>query len=79
MRVYVKHCPNSCPQRRKLIEDHLTSRGFTDVKWITDYPRNHPFVVWLHRRLGKELSSSNISGVVKQLEACKDLVRRFHG
>jgi hypothetical protein len=56
------------------MERHLASRGFTDVRWITEYPVSHPFVVWLHEKLGKELSISCISGLVKNLEACKDLL-----
>ena len=74
MRLYVKHCPVSCPERRQVLEEHLASRGFTDVRWITGYPVSHPFVQWLHSRLDKELSISCISGLVKQLEASKDFL-----
>lgn len=74
MRLYVKHCPISCPERRPVLEKHLKDRGFTDVVWITKYPVNHPFVQWLHKRLGQYLSPSCISGLVKNLESCKALV-----
>ena len=74
MRLYVKHCPIACPDRRRVLEEYLTARGFTDVKWVTKYPVSHPFVQWLHARLGKHLSPSCISGLVKHLEACLDLV-----
>jgi len=74
MRIYVKHCPTACPERRPILERHLKERGFTDVHWITGYPVNHPFVQWLHRRLGAHLSPSCISGLVKNLESCKALV-----
>lgn len=73
MRLYVKHCPNACPGRRPILEQHLEERGFTDVKWITGYPVTHPFVQWLHKRLGQHLSPSGISGLVKNLESCKAL------
>lgn len=74
MRLYVKHCPIACPDRRRVLEQHLKDRGFTDVVWITKYPVTHPFVQWLHARLGKYLSPSCISGLVKNLESCKALV-----
>jgi hypothetical protein len=74
MKLYVKHCPLACPERRPVLEQHLKDRGFTDVTWITGYPVNHPFVQWLHVRLGKYLSPSCISGLVKNLESCKALV-----
>lgn len=74
MRLYVKHCPKACPERRPVLEAHLKDRGFTDVKWITGYPVTHPFVQWLHTRLGQYLSPSCISGLVKNLESCKALV-----
>ena len=73
MRLYVKHCPLACPQRRPLAEKHLKDRGFTDVKWITCYPVDHPFVQWLHVRLGEYTSPPAISGLIKNLEAFKDL------
>lgn len=73
MRLYVKHCPEACPERRAILEEHLADRGFTDVKWITKYPVDHPFIQWLHKRLGQHLSPECISGLVKNLEACQDL------
>ena len=54
MRLYVKHCPVSAPERHIFLEEHLKSRGFTDVVWITGYSKTHPFVMWLHNRLGNE-------------------------
>ena len=74
MRLYVKHCPVTCAERRPILEQHLKDRGFTDVKWITGYPADHPFVQWLYLDLEKYCNTSLISGLVKSFEAFEDLV-----
>ena len=74
MRLYVKHCPLTCADRRPILEQHLKERGFTDVKWITGYPADHPFVEWLYLRLGKYCNPYLISGIVKNFVALEDLV-----
>ena len=67
-KLYVLHCPVSCGHRRKPLEEHLKKRGFDDVEWITDYAADHPYVKWLHKRLGGTTSLAHISGLVKALE-----------
>jgi hypothetical protein len=74
VRVYVIHCPLWCPERRPIIEENLSKRGFTDVVWVTGYPAKHPFVLWLWKRLGKHLGPPGISGLVKHLEAMRMFV-----
>jgi len=60
--------------RRPVLEEHLKERGFTDVEWITDYPAYHPYVKWLHERLGGTTSLAHISGLVKFTETCRRIV-----
>jgi hypothetical protein len=74
-RLYICHCPIKCGDRRPILEDHLKKRGFTDIRWITDYSVDHPFVIWLHKRLGETTRLSHISGLVKNLEMFLDVVR----
>lgn len=73
-KLYVLHCPVSCGHRRPALEEHLTKRGFTDVEWITDYDANHPYVQWLHKRLGGKGSPAHISGFVKGMEMFRRVV-----
>jgi hypothetical protein len=68
MRLYVKHCPFACPERRPILEKHLEERGFTDVVWVTDYSKHHQFVHWLHEKFNKSLHIEGISGLVKLYE-----------
>ena len=75
MRLYVKHCPVSAPERHIFLEEHLKSRGFTDVVWITGYSKTHPFVMWLHNRLGNQLNLPAVSGLVKHYESLEHFVR----
>jgi hypothetical protein len=70
-RIYVIHCPAYCPERRPIIEQNLKSRGFEEIVWVTGYPASHPFVRWMHTRLGRYLNYGSISGLVKHLEAMK--------
>lgn len=72
--MYVKHCPISCPERREKVEKHLCSRGVTDLIWMTDFPKDHPFVTWLHDRLEVQSGPAFTSGLVKTLEAFRHLV-----
>jgi hypothetical protein len=74
MRLYVKHCPEACPERRPLLEQHLKERGFTDVHWVTEFSVNNPFVPWVFTRLGKRLSLAGVSGLVGTLEALQRFV-----
>lgn len=74
MRLYVKHCPLACPERKTLLEHHLKDRGFIDVVWVTGYSTSHPFVQWLHKRLGKHINLAGISGLVKSLESLQMFV-----
>jgi hypothetical protein len=74
MRLYVKHCPLNCADRRPILEQHLKDRGLTDVKWITGYPADHPFVQWLYVRLDKYCPPTLISGIVKSFVALEDFV-----
>jgi len=67
-KLYILHCPVACGDRRPVLEEHLKKRGFTDVEWVTDYPTDHPYVKWLHVRLGGTTSLAHISGVVKGME-----------
>jgi|688.fasta_scaffold02887_2 hypothetical protein len=73
-KLYVLHCPVSCGQRRPVLEEHLKTRGFTDVEWITDYSTEHPYVKWLHSRLGGTTSLAHISGIVKGYEMFRRVV-----
>ena len=68
------HCPVSCGHRRPVLDEHLKKRGFTDVEWITDYAADHPYVKWLHERLGGTTSLAHISGLVKFTETCRRIV-----
>lgn len=72
-KLYIIHCPVSCGQRRPVLEEHLKKRGFTDVEWVTDYSAEHPYVKWLHKRLGGTLS--HISGLVKGMEMYRKVLR----
>lgn len=71
-KLYVIHCPVSCGHRRPVLEEHLKDRGFADVEWITDYSTEHPFVKWLHERIGGSLA--HISGLVKGMEMYRRVV-----
>ena len=73
-KLYVLHCPVACGHRRAVLEEHLEERGFTDVEWITDYTADHPYVKWLHKRLGGTTSLTHISGLVKGLEMFRKVV-----
>jgi hypothetical protein len=73
-RLYICHCPVVCGHRRSVLEEHLNKRGFDDVRWITDYSVDHPFVKWLHKRLGGTTRIAHISGLVKNLEMFLDVV-----
>jgi hypothetical protein len=77
-KLYVLHCPVSCGHRRPVLEEHLKERGFTDVEWITDYAADHPYVKWMHKRLGSKGSPAHISGFVKGMEMFR-LVARDKG
>jgi len=68
MRLYIKHCPLSCSERRPVLEKHLEERGFTDVTWFTKYSKIHPFVEWLHGKFEKRCSVEGISGLIKFYE-----------
>ncbi|BAT22057.1 hypothetical protein AR679_gp031 [Yellowstone lake phycodnavirus 1] len=68
MRLYIKHCPFSCSDRRPVLEKHLEERGFTDVTWFTKYSKNNNFVEWLHEKFNKCFSVESISGLVKFYE-----------
>jgi hypothetical protein len=74
-RLYICHCPIACGDRRPVLEEHLKKRGFDDVRWITDYSVEHPFVKWLHKRLGETTRLAHISGLVKNLEMFRDVAR----
>jgi hypothetical protein len=73
-KLYVLHCPLSCGQRRPVLEEHLKKRGFDNVEWITDYSIEHPYVKWLHERLGGTTSIAHISGIVKGYEMFRRVV-----
>ena len=74
-RLYICHCPIACGDRRPILEEHLKKRGFDDVRWITDYSVDHPFVKWMHKRLGETTRLAHISGLVKNLEMFLDVAR----
>jgi hypothetical protein len=71
VRAYVAHCPSWEPERRPFLEENLKWTGFDDVVWVTTYPANDPFVLWLTQELGNYLSKEGISGLVKHLEMAK--------
>jgi hypothetical protein len=73
-KLYVCHCPVTGAHRRSVLEEHLKERGFTDVEWVTEYPADHPYVKWLHARLGGTTSLAHISGLVKFTETCRRIV-----
>jgi hypothetical protein len=73
-KLYVLHCPVSCGQRRPFLEEHLVKRGFDAVEWITEYSTDHPYVKWLHGRLGGTTSLAHISGIVKGYEMFRRVV-----
>ena len=73
-KLYVLHCPVSCGQRRPVLEEHLKKRGFDNVEWITDYSADHPYVKWLHERLGGTASLAHIAGIVKGYEMFRRVV-----
>ena len=73
-KLFISHCPVSSEQRRPILEDHLSDRGFTDVEWITDYDTSHPYVKWLHNALGETCSLAHISGLVKLLEVFRKVL-----
>ena len=73
--MYVKHCPVSCPERQKRVEQHLMSRGVRDLTWMTDFPKDHPFVIWLQQKLNIKSGLAFTSGLVKTLESFRHLVR----
>jgi hypothetical protein len=77
-KLYILHCPVSCGHRRPVLEEHLKERGFTDVEWVTEYAADHPYVKWLHKRLGCKGSPAHISGFVKAMEMFR-LVARDKG
>jgi hypothetical protein len=58
-----------------VLEEHLKKRGFTDVEWITDYAADHPYVKWIHERLGSKGSPAHISGFVKGMEMYRKVLR----
>ena len=74
-KLYLLHCPVSCGQRRPLLEEHLKKRGIDNVEWITDYSTEHPYVIWLHSRLGGTTSLAHISGIVKGYEMFRRVAR----
>ena len=74
-KLFILHCPVSCGHRRAGLEKHLKDRGFTDVEWIVDYSTEHPYVQWLHERLGKKVSLAHISGLVKGLEMFRKVTK----
>jgi len=68
MKLYIKHCPFSCSERRPILEKHLEERGFTDVVWYTKYSKSNPFVEWIHEKFNKRCSVEGISGLIKFYE-----------
>jgi hypothetical protein len=74
-KLFILHCPVSCGHRRTGLEKHLKDRGFTDVEWITDFSTEHPYVQWLHKRLGEQVSLAHISGLVKGLEMFRKVTK----
>ena len=68
MRLYVKHCPFACSERRPILEKHLEERGFTDVTWFTKYAKHHPFIHCIHEKFNKCLTVESLSGLVKFYE-----------
>lgn len=74
-KLYVLHCPVSCGQRRPVLEEHLQKRGFDNVEWIKEYAADHPYVQWLHERLGGTTSLAHISGIVKGYEMFRRVAR----
>lgn len=73
-KLYILHCPVSCGHRRPGLEKHIEKRGITDVEWITEYSKDHPYVKWLHARLGGTTSLAHISGLVKGMEMYRRVV-----
>lgn len=73
-KLFITHCPDTCGYRRPSLEKHLDARGFTDVEWLTDYGSEHPYVQWMHKRLGGKGSPAHVSGLVKGLEMFRRIV-----
>lgn len=74
MVFYIKHCPLTCGSRRSPLEKHLSTRNVKDPVWITDYPKNDPYVIWMHNRLGITMNLGFTSGLVKTLETLRMFV-----
>lgn len=75
MVLYIKHCPVTCKHRRESLEKHLGRRNVKDCVWITDYPKDDPYVKWIHDRLGVTTNIAFTSGLVKTLETLRTFVR----
>ncbi len=73
MKFYIRHCPVTCGHRRAPLEEHLASRGITNVEWITEFPANDHFVQWFQQRMDIKTGPRFTSGFVKGMEA----FRRF--
>lgn len=59
---------NGVPERRKRLETHLADVGIQDVQWVTDFPKDHPFVEWIHDFHAENVSHGALSGFVKLCE-----------
>jgi len=73
--MYVKHCPVSCPERKQKVSRHLQYRGVTDLVWITEFPKDDPYVVWFHNKLKISCNIAFTSGLVKTLESLRHFVQ----
>lgn len=75
MKFYVKHCPITCGPRRAKLEEHFKKRGVTDVEWVTDFPKDDPYVVWFHKKLEIKSGLGFTSGLIKTYETLRKFIQ----
>jgi len=65
---------NGVLERRKKLEKHFKEVGINDtfkVHWITDFPKDDPYVEWIHDFHAEHVSHGALSGFVKLCEILK--------
>lgn len=73
--VFVRHCPNLCPERKVFLEEHLKERvPIKDVRWIEDYNHDHPFVEWLNAKYNLPYGPKLTSNITKTCFMLKQMV-----
>lgn len=60
--------------RIEILKKHIENRNiyeYFDVHFFTDYPSDHPFIIWLHKFAAPHISKQELSGFVKYCEIFK--------